>query len=403
MSSEKELRSFILSRFFLVLAVVTVVELIVVYLTNSFMLPAVIRNLNLEMLFNIESVEKFIVIVLVILIALIVNKVLPIFKVSPVAVTLWLSDFLANHGYSNKDVNEVSRMIGDIKENPSSVIFLVLWLLLAAIILLTPYITGGVLYSIAIAKKIRKIEREKEQARLAEERRRYLMISNIVHDLKTPMTTVYGYAKAINDGVVPDDKKEEYYEAIMAKTERMNDVVAMLLDYVKLDSEGFQIKRERLDICELVRACCAFSYTDIESAGDEIDIDIPERAIYVEADGKQFSRVITNLITNAIRHNPEGVKIKVSVRSESESTAEDVRIFVADSGDEISEELRNHIFEPFFTGDESRASDSGTGLGLPLSSRICDMHGFKLKLVQMPDMLRYRLGEEYKKVFVISL
>lgn len=403
MSSEKELRSFILSRFFLVLAIVTVVELIVVYLTNSFILPAVIKNLNFDMLFSIKSVERFILISFVIIVALIINKILPIFKVSPSSITIWLSTILANYGYSTNDVNEVSRMINDIKENPKSVIFLVLWLLLAAVILVTPYVTGGILYSIAVAKKIRGLEREKEQERLDEERRRYLMISNIVHDLKTPMTTVYGYAKALNDGVVPDDKKEEYNEAIMAKTERMNEVVAMLLDYVKLDSEGFQIKKERIDICELVRACCAFSYTDIESAGDEIDIDIPERAIYVEADGKQFSRVITNLITNAIRHNPEGVKIKVSVRSESESTAEDVRIFVADSGDEISEELRNHIFEPFFTGDESRASDSGTGLGLPLSSRICDMHGFKLKLVQMPDMLRYRLGDEYKKVFVISL
>ena len=403
MSSEKELRSFILSRFFLVLAIVTVVELIVVYLTNNYMLPAVIRYLNLDMLFNIESVERFIVIAFVIIVALIINKILPVFKVSPSSVTLWLSTILANYGYSTKDVNEVSRMINDIKENPKTVIFLVLWLFLAAVILVTPYVTGGVLYSISVARRIRRLEREKEQERLDEERRRYLMISNIVHDLKTPMTTVYGYAKALNDGVVPDDKKEEYHEAIMAKTERMNEVVAMLLDYVKLDSEGFQIKKERIDICELVRACCAFSYTDIESAGDEIDIDIPERSIYVEADSKQFSRVITNLITNAIRHNPEGVKIKVSVRSESESTAEDVRIFVADSGDEIPDELRKHIFEPFFTGDESRASDSGTGLGLPLSSRICDMHGFKLKLVQMPEMLRYRLGDEYKKVFVISL
>lgn len=403
MGSEKELRSFILSRFFLVLAVVTVVELIVVYLTNSYMIPAIIKHLEYDVLFNIGSVERFVILILVIIAAFLVNKILPLFKASPAGIIMFLSKFLAEHGYSNSDVTAVSNTINDIKENPTSVIILLLWLLLAAVILVMPYITGGVIYSISVARRIRRLEREKEQERIKEERRRYLMISNIVHDLKTPMTTVYGYAKALNDGVVPEDKNAEYHEAIMAKTNRMNEVVAMLLDYVKLDSEGFKIKKETLDVCELVRACCAFSYTDVESAGDEIDIDIPERQILIEADNIQLSRVITNLITNAIRHNPKGVKIKVSVTSESEKTAEDVRVFVADSGDEISDELREHIFEPFFTGDASRASDSGTGLGLPLSSKICDMHGFKLKLVQNPEILRYRLGDEYKKVFVVSM
>ena len=87
MSSEKELRSFILSRFFLVLAIVTVVELIVVYLTNSFILPAVIKKLNFDMLFSIKSVERFILISFVIIVALIINKILPIFKVSPSSIT----------------------------------------------------------------------------------------------------------------------------------------------------------------------------------------------------------------------------------------------------------------------------------------------------------------------------
>jgi signal transduction histidine kinase len=65
--------------------------------------------------------------------------------------------------------------------------------------------------------------------------------------------------------------------------------------------------------------------------------------------------------------------------------------------------LNEQIFEPFVTGDESRASGAGTGLGLALSTRICEMHGFTLKLVQKPEIHRYRLGDEYQKVFVISI
>jgi len=272
-----------------------------------------------------------------------------------------------------------------------------------ALILITPYIIGGIFFAVSVAREIRRLERAQEENRHKEEKRRYLMISNIVHDLKTPMTTVYGYAKALNDGIVPADKTSEYHEAIMAKSERMNEVVALLLDYVKLDSEGFTIKKSRVDICELVRECAAFNYTDIENAGDEIELDVPETAVYIEADKIQLSRVITNLITNAIRHNARGIKIKVSVKSESERSSDDVRIFVADSGNPVPEEMKEQIFEPFVTGDESRRSDEGTGLGLPLSVRICEMHGYTLKLAQRPEIYRYNLGEDYQKAFVISV
>ena len=84
-------------------------------------------------------------------------------------------------------------------------------------------------------------------------------------------------------------------------------------------------------------------------------------------------------------------------------TGEDIRVLVADTGDEIPEDLRESIFEPFVTSDESRSSSGGTGLGLPLSERICKMHDFSLRLIQNPEIKRYHLAEEYKKVFMISM
>lgn len=400
MNTEKQLRGFILTRFFIILIITSIFEFVVVLLTNSFVVPALIKAFGLDVLLNIGSAENLFLIAFVLIVSSLINSVLPFFKISPDAINAFLNSLLAERG---SDVVTATDTIREVTHDPKSVGLLILAIVVTAIVLITPYVVGGVLFSVSIAREIRLIEREKEEARRKEEKRRYLMISNIVHDLKTPMTTVYGYAKALNDGIVPAEKQTEYHEAIMAKTNRMNEVVALLLDYVKLDSEGFSIKKTNVDLCELVRSCCAFSFTDIESAGDEIDVDIPERSIFVDADNLQFTRVINNLITNAIRHNPSGIKIKVAVRSESEISAEDVRIFVADSGDEIPADIKEHIFEPFFTGDESRSTGGGTGLGLPLSSRICDMHGFKLKLVQNPEILRYHLGDEYKKVFVISI
>lgn len=395
MSSERQLRGFILSRFFLVLIVTSMVEFAIVLVTNKCFMPFIIKAFNLEEIVSPESSEKLFVILFVVAATAIVNKVWPFFHVSPESAYNALIGLLSG---PNGDNQVAVQTVVDLHENPGAAWLLALSLLVIAIILVTPYVVAGIVFALSAAKEIRKLEHEKDEERQAEEKRRYLMISNIVHDLKTPMTTVYGYAKALNDGMVPPEKNTEYHEAIMAKTDRMNEVVALLLDYVKLDSEGFTLKKEKLDICETVRACCALSYTDTEVAGDTLDVNIPDNPVYIEADGKQLSRVITNLITNAIRHNPEGTKIGVSVTSD-----EDIRIFVADTGDEIAEDMKEQIFEPFVTGDESRASDGGTGLGLPLSSRICEMHGFSLKLAQKPEINRYRLGEEYKKVFVITI
>ncbi len=351
----------------------------------------------------VDGAEGLFMLVFVLVATWLVNRIFPMLNASPVAVNEYLEKILRSRGFVGASDQEVTETLRALSERPTAILSLLGSFFLVAIILLTPYIIGGIVFSISVAREIRRVEREKEIEHKTEEERRYLMISNIVHDLKTPMTTVYGYAKALNDGIVPEDRKQEYLEAIMAKTDRTNEVIAMLLDYVKLDSEGFVIKKSKIDLCELLRSCCAFCYTDVESAGCELDINVPEKPLFIAADSVQLSRVITNLITNAIRHNPSGTKIGVTIKCENYATAEDVRVFVADTGDEIPEELAEHIFEPFVTGDESRASGAGTGLGLPLSVKICEMHGFNLRLVQMPEIKRYHLGDEYKKVFRISM
>ena len=358
-SNEKQLKGLILSRFFFVLVIVSMVELIVVALTNTYLIPNLVKIMKYDSVIQVNGAEGLFIIVFVLLMTLVANKIFPTLKISPVDVNNFLEGILVRHGFYGTDAAEATETIRIITEHPTILLSLIGSFLLVVLILITPYVIGGIAYAISIAKSIRRFEREKEIERRKEEERRYLMISNIVHDLKTPMTTVYGYAKALNDGVVPKGKEAEYHEAIMNKTNRMNEVIALLLDYVKLDSEGFTIKKARIDICELVRSCCALSFTDIEAAGDEIDVDIPERPIFINA-------------------------------------------FVADSGDEIPSPLCDQIFDPFVTGDESRASGAGTGLGLALSNKICDMHGFTIKLVQKPEILRYRLGDGYQKVFVIA-
>ena len=163
---------------------------------------------------------------------------------------------------------------------PSSTKWVILMMMLGTFIIsVLPLTAGAVIFSGRVTRKFKVYEAEREAERASVQKQRYLMISDIAHDLKTPMTTVSGYAKALADGMVREDQETEYLEAIRDKTLRMNDIVQMLFDYVRLDSEGFTIAKKRTDICELVRECVASYYSDIETSGDEAEIDIPDEVM----------------------------------------------------------------------------------------------------------------------------
>lgn len=265
-------------------------------------------------------------------------------------------------------------------------------LLICFLTFLLPVMLGAIWYATIVAREVRKLEKQRDDAKKEIDRRRNLMLSDIAHDLRTPITTIAGYSKALADGVVTDErKKQEYLEAIQAKSARMNELIQLLFDYVKLDSDGFRLNRETFDVTELLRQNAALAYTDLEEAGMEMEIDIPEEPCLIYADKIQISRVITNLIHNARKHNSSGTRICLSLRIIEDR----VYIAVADTGVEIEPKIAEHIFEPFFMGDESRSSKGGNGLGLSIAHKIIEMHGWKLELVQNT--------ENYTKAFQITI
>ena len=281
----------------------------------------------------------------------------------------------------------------------SEKIILLLILIVTAALLLLPYILGAMYFSSLAMKRFRILEQEEKENDRSIQRQRNLMLSDIAHDLRTPMTTVSGYARALSDDMVNADKKDEYLKAIIRKSDRMNDLITLLFDYVRLDSEGFALNKESLDICELTRECVATLYQDIEDAGMELELDIPEAKYMISADRIHLSRVINNLLVNAVKHNEKGTVIGVILRPDGTR----LRLMIADSGTMIDEKTAIHIFEPFVMGDESRASRGGTGLGLSVAAKIISLHGYSLKLVQKPVIRKYDLPGIYNKMFYISI
>ena len=270
-------------------------------------------------------------------------------------------------------------------------LFLFLFLLVAVVIMMFPYVIAAITYAKLVVEEVRAIEARRDAQKQEFDRKRNLMLSDIAHDLRTPITTIYGYSKAIMDGMVTDGKQQEYLMAIYNKSARMSDLTNLLFEYVKLDSEGFSLEKEELDLSELLRENAALLFSDIEEAGMELSVDIPEKEERIVADRMQLSRCVTNLLVNAMRHNPPGTKIELALRKQAGIWL----VIVADTGEEIPEKIKDHLFDPFSKGDNSRKSGKGSGLGLSIVDTVVQMHGWQLKLEQPYG--------KYQKAFVITI
>lgn len=263
---------------------------------------------------------------------------------------------------------------------------LVVFVLLFVSIL--PYLVGAFVYYRMVTRKVNELmEQEKEQQR-AFDRKRNLLLSDIAHDIKTPITTICGYSRALSDGVVDREREQEYLDAIYAKSMRMSELITLLFEYVKLDSEGYVLHREKLDFAELVRESAAMVYPDYEEKKISVEIDVPEEAVFCEADRLQMGRAVMNLLTNAARYGKPGGKVLIRLRERT--------LVVADDGLVIEPEFAEHIFEPFTRADKARTTHGGSGLGLSISAKVVEMHGGKLEL-------DCAFGKGYTKAFVLRL
>ncbi len=251
-----------------------------------------------------------------------------------------------------------------------------------------PYLVGAFCYSRIVTRQFNELLAQEESQKLARDQRRNLMLSDIAHDIKTPITTICGYSKALSEGVAGEKDRQSYLDAIYAKAMRMDELITLLFEYVKLESEGFTLHWEPGDLAELTREMAALLYADFEDREMELVLEIPEEKVPFEMDRLQLGRAVTNLLTNAVRYGKAGGRVLVRLQ--------EYELTVADEGEPVDPEFAAHIFEPFARGDKARSSKGGSGLGLGIAQRIVEMHGGKL-------VLKQNFGEGYTKAFQIRL
>ena len=243
-----------------------------------------------------------------------------------------------------------------------------------------------VLFALVFYRLTARAIKQESEHRLQEQN---LLYAAIAHDLKTPMTSVQGFAKALSDGKIKPEEQQEIFDIIYRKSNSMNDMVNTLFDYAKLGTDGYKPMLTEVDVCALVRDIIAENYCDFEDHGIELDIDIPDYAIMINADKTELKRAVTNLIVNIYKHNPDSIRAKVSVCLDNDKA----EIRIADSGDPLPENV--NIFEPFVTENTARTVGQGTGLGLAVTKRVIVRHGGEVKVIPAEG--------GYTKAFVIKL
>jgi len=202
-----------------------------------------------------------------------------------------------------------------------------------------------------------------------EERRREF-IANISHELKTPMTTIGGYVDGILDGVVPAEKQEAYLKIVSSEVKRLSRLVTQMLEISRLESEeDIEINKQKFDICERTRIVILGLEKRINERNLDIEADF-DGAIEVFAEPDSITRVIYNLLDNAVKYSCEGTTIKISIKQKEKK----VHFSITDTGKPISPDERELIFDRFHKTDRSRKSE-GLGLGLYLVKRILTKHG----------------------------
>lgn len=218
-----------------------------------------------------------------------------------------------------------------------------------------------------------------DQQRTSYEKERQLLFANMAHDLRTPLTTIQGTAKAVADGLVSDDKLTQTMETIMSKTAHMNELVNRLLIFSKLESPDYQLHCQNLDLVELIREVLLEQLDVAEKNKIHLNFDLPESALEISGDPTELRRVFDNLIGNSIQHNPPETTVQLKLY-----TLDNQLVFeIKDDGTPIPKELQTQLFDPFVSGDSSRSTQNGSGLGLAISKKIVEKHGGNILFVEV--------------------
>ena len=202
-------------------------------------------------------------------------------------------------------------------------------------------------------------------------------LSNVSHDLKTPMTTIAGFIDGILDGAIPPEKEEYYLNIIKNEVKRLSRLVTSLLDISRLQSGERKFEFKHFNMSELVRQTVLSFEKTLEEKNLDVEVDMDDFDMMAYGDKDAINQVVYNFCHNAIKFSNDGAKYKVSLKYQDDKT---IIFKMYNEGIGISSEDLPFVFDRFYKSDKSRGLDkTGTGLGLFIAKTIVDAHGQSIK------------------------
>lgn len=211
-----------------------------------------------------------------------------------------------------------------------------------------------------------------ESLEKSEEQRREF-IANVSHELKTPMTTIAGFADGILDGTIPRENQDKYLQTISSETKRLSRLVRRMLELAKFqDADREELLRREFDACEMLSRTLLSFEDKINARKLDAEVHIPEESVIVRGDEDAIQQVTYNLLDNAIKFSEPGSTLGLSLWKQGDKAC----ISVKNSGETIDAKELKVIFDRFHKTDRSRSQDrDGVGLGLYIVKSILNNHG----------------------------
>ena len=207
------------------------------------------------------------------------------------------------------------------------------------------------------------------------------LVANVSHDLKTPMTSITGYAQALTDGTAGPEDVVRIGTVIREEAEHVNRLLEDLLYLGEIDANQVVARQEEVVVADLLARCLRRIDPAAASRGITVTCDAAGDLVLERADGEKLDRALTNIVENAAKFTPDGGAITVQAASDSGR----VMIAIHNTGSHIAEEDLPRIFDRFFRGDRARRAASGNGLGLAIAREIIEMHGGSLTAANAGD------------------
>ena len=252
-------------------------------------------------------------------------------------------------------------------------------------------------------EKMRIRLRDNAEEKLKSDRESKELISNISHDLKTPITAVKGYVEGIMDGVADTpEKMDRYVRTIYNKTVEMDHLINELTFYSKIDTNRIPYTFSKLNVEDYFSDCAEEVGLELETRGIQLCYaNYVDSDVQVIADGEQIRRVIHNIISNAIKYMDKGKGMKGIIQIRVKDVGDFVQVEIEDNGKGIAAKDLPYIFDRFYRTDVSRNSaKGGSGIGLSIVRMILEDHGGKVWATSREDIgtIMYFVLRKYQEV-----